>query len=101
MFAQYHALKARNPDALLLFRMGDFYEAFFEDAVTLARVAEDGHPRFVWLLLDGGGAVARDEVRRAEDGHRVDRGEAEQEQDREIRPFHWGGERIVIGGMTS
>jgi DNA mismatch repair protein MutS len=40
MFAQYHALKARNPDALLLFRMGDFYEAFFEDAVTLARVAE-------------------------------------------------------------
>lgn len=40
MFAQYHALKARNPDALLLFRMGDFYEAFFDDAVTLARVAE-------------------------------------------------------------
>ena len=33
---QYLALKALHPDALLLFRMGDFYEAFDEDAGVLA-----------------------------------------------------------------
>ena len=31
--AQYLEMKARHPDALLFFRMGDFYELFFEDAV--------------------------------------------------------------------
>ena len=39
MLAQYLELKARNPDALLLFRMGDFYETFFEDAQILAETA--------------------------------------------------------------
>ncbi|MFT3997319.1 MAG: DNA mismatch repair protein MutS [Asticcacaulis sp.] len=34
--AQYLEIKAANPDALLFFRMGDFYEVFFEDAVTAA-----------------------------------------------------------------
>lgn len=29
---QYVDMKAENPDALLMFRLGDFYEAFFEDA---------------------------------------------------------------------
>ena len=32
MMAQYRALKARDPDALLLYRMGDFYEMFGDDA---------------------------------------------------------------------
>src|ERR1700741_4122422 len=32
MIQQYRELKARDPDALLLFRMGDFYEMFGEDA---------------------------------------------------------------------
>ena len=32
MMAQYLAIKARYPDALLLYRMGDFYELFFADA---------------------------------------------------------------------
>jgi len=32
MMSQYRTLKARDPDALLLFRMGDFYEMFGEDA---------------------------------------------------------------------
>src|SRR3954467_9818084 len=32
MMHQYRELKARDPDALLLFRMGDFYEMFGEDA---------------------------------------------------------------------
>jgi len=35
---QYLEQKAAVPDALLLFRMGDFYETFFEDAKTIARV---------------------------------------------------------------
>jgi DNA mismatch repair protein MutS len=37
VMAQYFAAKARQPDALLFFRMGDFYELFFEDAQTTAR----------------------------------------------------------------
>ncbi|WP_029086390.1 DNA mismatch repair protein MutS [Brevundimonas aveniformis] len=36
MMAQYLAAKARQPDALLFFRMGDFYELFFEDAEVAA-----------------------------------------------------------------
>lgn len=35
---QYAEQKAQVPDALLLFRMGDFYELFYDDAVTAARV---------------------------------------------------------------
>ncbi len=34
--AQWFALKARHPDALLFFRMGDFYELFFTDAEAAA-----------------------------------------------------------------
>ena len=37
---QYLAAKAAHPDALLLFRMGDFYELFFEDAVVAARALD-------------------------------------------------------------
>jgi len=35
--AQYRAQKERHPDALLFFRMGDFYELFWEDAKLAAR----------------------------------------------------------------
>jgi DNA mismatch repair protein MutS len=34
MMAQYLAIKAQNPGALLFYRMGDFYEMFFDDAVA-------------------------------------------------------------------
>jgi DNA mismatch repair protein MutS len=37
---QYLAAKAAYPDALLFFRMGDFYELFFEDAVVAAKALE-------------------------------------------------------------
>jgi DNA mismatch repair ATPase MutS len=40
MIAQYRALKAAHPGALLFFRMGDFYELFFEDAVAAAPALE-------------------------------------------------------------
>jgi DNA mismatch repair protein MutS len=37
---QYQAAKKQVPGALLLFRLGDFYELFFEDAITAARELE-------------------------------------------------------------
>ncbi|WP_029895159.1 DNA mismatch repair protein MutS [Desulfohalovibrio reitneri] len=37
MFEQYLRMKEEHPDSLLFFRMGDFYELFFEDAETAAR----------------------------------------------------------------
>ncbi|WP_415392385.1 DNA mismatch repair protein MutS [Paracoccus sp. SJTW-4] len=36
MMAQYLAIREANPGALLFYRMGDFYEMFFEDAVAAA-----------------------------------------------------------------
>ena len=36
MMAQYLEIKADHPDALLFYRMGDFYEMFFDDAVAAA-----------------------------------------------------------------
>src|ERR1700756_3090462 len=35
--AQYVEIKAANPDCLLFYRMGDFYEMFFEDAEVASR----------------------------------------------------------------
>jgi len=40
MMRQYHAVKQEAPDALLLFRLGDFYELFFDDAITASRELE-------------------------------------------------------------
>ena len=37
MMAQYASIKAANPDCLLFYRMGDFFELFFEDAVAASR----------------------------------------------------------------
>src|SRR3954468_13842900 len=37
MMAQYHALKAEAPDCLLFYRMGDFFELFFDDAAIAAQ----------------------------------------------------------------
>jgi len=35
---QYHSFKQKHPDAILFFRMGDFYETFYEDAKICSRV---------------------------------------------------------------
>ena len=40
LMRQYHGIKQQVPNALLLFRLGDFYELFYEDAVTAARELE-------------------------------------------------------------
>ena len=40
MMQQYFIIKEKYPDTILLFRLGDFYEMFFEDAETASRVLE-------------------------------------------------------------
>ncbi|HYO63155.1 MAG TPA: DNA mismatch repair protein MutS [Pyrinomonadaceae bacterium] len=40
MLRQYHEMKRQYPGTLLFFRLGDFYELFYEDAVTGAREME-------------------------------------------------------------
>ena len=40
MMAQYHALKSQYPDALLFYRMGDFYELFYDDAIKAAETLD-------------------------------------------------------------
>ena len=40
MMRQYLSVKADNPSAIVLFRMGDFYEAFYEDAESCARLLD-------------------------------------------------------------
>ncbi|MDO1502484.1 DNA mismatch repair protein MutS [Winogradskyella maritima] len=40
LMKQYNAIKAKYPDALLLFRVGDFYETFGEDAVKASQILD-------------------------------------------------------------
>ena len=40
MFRQYHSLKQTQRESILLFRMGDFYEMFYEDAKVASRLLE-------------------------------------------------------------
>ena len=40
LMRQYHSIKQQVPQALLMFRLGDFYELFYDDAVTAARELE-------------------------------------------------------------
>ena len=40
MMAQYMAVKNAHPDCLLFYRMGDFYEMFFNDAVVASKILD-------------------------------------------------------------
>lgn len=40
LMKQYNAIKAKHPGALLLFRVGDFYETFGEDAIVASRILD-------------------------------------------------------------
>ncbi len=40
MMRQYYEIKAAHPDAILFFRLGDFYEMFLDDAVLAARILD-------------------------------------------------------------
>lgn len=50
MFQQYLAIKKQHQDCILFFRMGDFYEMFFEDATLVAQELE-----ITLTARDGGG----------------------------------------------
>src|SRR3972149_4224418 len=78
LMRQYTAIKKRFPHALLFFRLGDFYELFFEDAVVAARELqitltsrnkEKGEP----VPMCGGPAQAPDTYisRLIQKGHKV------------------------------
>ena len=40
MMAQYLAIKAQHPDTLVFYRMGDFYELFYDDAEKAVRLLD-------------------------------------------------------------
>src|SRR5271169_4572188 len=40
LLRQYHAIKKQHPHALLLFRLGDFYELFFDDAILGSKILQ-------------------------------------------------------------
>jgi len=54
MMMQYLAIKEKHPDALIMFRLGDFYEFFFDDAKTASKELQ--------LVLTGKNAGAKDRV---------------------------------------
>ena len=54
MLRHYVELKAEHPDRVLLYRLGDFFECFFEDAVELSRVLE-----LTLTGKEGGKAIGR------------------------------------------
>ena len=58
MMEQFHAIKEEHPDTVLFFRMGDFYEMFFDDAVAAA--AADGEAVVSLLLRYGAEANVRE-----------------------------------------
>jgi len=75
---QYLDLKEQHPDALLFFRCGDFYEMFFEDAVTAARALDlvltsrdKGNPDSVPMCGVPVHAARGQLPRPTEPGHRV------------------------------
>ncbi len=51
---QYNAIKVKYPDALLLFRVGDFYETFGEDAIKTAKILD--------IILTKRGAGSESEI---------------------------------------
>ena len=44
MMAQYMEIKNQHKDYLLFYRMGDFYEMFFDDAVTASKALDSKFP---------------------------------------------------------
>ena len=56
LMKQYNAIKVKYPGALLLFRVGDFYETFGSDAITASRVLD------ITLTKRGNGSVSEIEL---------------------------------------
>ena len=54
MFQHYTEVKEQYPGALLLYRVGDFFECFFQDAVIISRVLE-----LILTSKEGGKEIGR------------------------------------------
>ncbi|MGO9449446.1 MAG: DNA mismatch repair protein MutS [Candidatus Binataceae bacterium] len=116
LMAQYLAVKQRVPDAILFFRLGDFYEMFFEDAEVGARVldiqltsrSKDGVPLcgvpyhaaepYIAKLIKAGHKVAICE-QGAQDGKA--KGIMPRQIVRVITPGTVGEETVLIAGEKS
>ena len=57
MMKQFFDLKAKHPDALMLFRCGDFYETYCEDAVVASQILG-----ITLTRRNNGGSVASTEM---------------------------------------
>lgn len=51
LMAQYFKLKAKHPDAILLYRVGDFYETFAEDAIKVAEILVSSSPKEIMVVM--------------------------------------------------
>ena len=54
LMKQYNAIKTKHPDAILLFRVGDFYETFGEDAIKTSKILD--------IILTKRGAGSQSEI---------------------------------------
>ena len=43
MMMQYLSIKEENQDSIVMFRLGDFYEMFFDDAIMVSKELEIAH----------------------------------------------------------
>ena len=50
MMKQFLDLKAKHPDALLLFRCGDFYETYSTDAISASEILGITLPTLTWTI---------------------------------------------------
>ena len=59
MFRQYMTLRKQVPDAILFFRMGDFYELFFDDARITFYIENVFRSEFmlVWVVGDNSESI--------------------------------------------
>jgi len=114
MMAQYRRIKGELPkDALLLFRLGDFYEMFFEDAkdgsqlLNLSLTARNGVPMcglphhaangYIARILKAGRKVAIcDQTEEAKPGKLVQR-----EVTQSFRPARHFDERMLVPNATT
>ena len=51
MVQQYFEVKNQYPDCLLFYRMGDFYELFFEDAKVASKILDQKYPDICYAVL--------------------------------------------------
>src|SRR4051794_41843521 len=89
MMQQYLRIKAQHPDMLMFYRMGDFYELFFEDAEKAARLLD--------ITLTRRGTSAGEPVRIAGAPH----GFSEADFAKIIKPGGTGGVLRGVGGRRN